>query len=245
MAGFSKCKSDEKPLIDIINHSNFVFSNHWNQQTFPNAYNLELHLTPDVYTKNYALRDFYSSVIKNRINDSSQLIIDKIRILSDYKKLAIINSDILPVFTEWDEINKNQQLLIDSLQRSTDSLEFQNLGNMARTIMNKISIEIYNPIKHKPNDPTKNVNAGKFKNRIHAYIDTVVPGSENEDLRKLSKSAIDFVESSIDFMSATTHKLNAERHLAEVCVISTISAISIIKLIRQLEPITIPHTSIE
>jgi hypothetical protein len=36
-------------------------------------------------------------------------------------------------------------------------------------------------------------------------------------------------------LSTTTHKLDAEKHLAEVCVISTVSAISIINLIRQLE----------
>jgi hypothetical protein len=44
-----------------------------------------------------------------------------------------------------------------------------------------------------------------------------------------------FVESSIDFMNATTHKLNAEKHLAEVCVISTINAIGIINVIRKIK----------
>lgn len=74
-----------------------------------------------------------------------------------------------------------------------------------------------------------------WKNQLHSYIDSVLSGDKNKEFRKLAKSAIDFVENSCDLMSTTTHKLDAEKHLAEVCLISTISAISIISLIRHLE----------
>ncbi len=76
---------------------------------------------------------------------------------------------------------------------------------------------------------------GYFKNQLHTYIDTVLSGDSNREFRKLAKSSIEFVEDSIDVMNKTTHKLDAEKHLAEVCVIGTISAISIVKLIKQLE----------
>lgn len=228
-------QQNEDGLIDVINNSEFVFLDHWNNRQFPEAFNLELHITPDIFTKYYTSIETYEYLVKSRINDSSKLFIDKIKILPDYEKLVLLSTEVFSVITEWDEINQNQKLLIESLQKSTDSLEFQNLGNTARNIINKIANEIFDPVIHKPKDETKDVSAGKFKNRIHSYIDVTLSGSSNSDLRKLSKSAIDFVESSIDFMNATTHKLNAEKHLAEVCVISTINAISIINVIRKIK----------
>lgn len=226
---------NEDGLIEVINHSEFIFENHWNHLQFPEAFNLELHITADIFTKYYNSIDSYAYLIKSRINDSSKLYIDKIKILPDYEKLELLNTEILPIITEWDEINQNQKLLIENLKKSADTLEFQNLGNTARNIINKIANEIFDPIKHKPKDSSKDVSSGRFKNQIHSYIDATLSGSSNSDLRRLARSAIDFVESSIDFMNATTHKKNADKHLAEVCVISTISAINIINVIRQIK----------
>ncbi len=231
----SKQKGDEDYIIELLNHSQFKFEKHWNSQTFPNAYNLEIFITPDVFTKNYSTISDIARITKSRINNSTKLIIDKLNILPDYNKLQLINSQVIPVMTEWQEINSLQQELIESLQRSTTTTNFQNIGNSARIIMDKLARIVFDLEKHKPKDPEKLVYNGKFKNQLHSYIDAVLPGEKNKEFRKLAKSAIDFVENSCDLMSTTTHKLDAERHLAEVCVISTVSAISIINLIRQLE----------
>ena len=99
----------------------------------------------------------------------------------------------------------------------------------------KLSKNIFDSKKHIPKDPTKDIGGEKFKNQLHTYIDSVLSGSKNAIFKKLAKSSIEFVENSIDIMNETTHKLNAEKHLAEVCVIGTVSAISIVNLIRQLE----------
>jgi hypothetical protein len=54
-------------------------------------------------------------------------------------------------------------------------------------------------------------------------------------LRKFSITAIDFTEKAIDLMNTTTHKLDVQKHFAEVCVISTINVISLIKAIKEIE----------
>lgn len=231
----SKQRTDEDYIIELLNHSRFKFEHHWNNQTFPNAYNLEIFIIPDIFTKHYSVISDIVRVIKSRNNNSTKLIIDRLNILPDYNKLQLINSQVIPVQTEWQEINSLQQELIESLQRSTTTTNFQNIGNSARIIMDKLARTVFDLEKHKPKDNQKLVHNGKFKNQLHSYIDAVLFGDKNKEFRKLAKSAIDFVENSCDLMSTTTHKLDAEKHLAEVCVISTVSAISIINLIRQLE----------
>ena len=67
----SKALGTENNLIELLEHSSFEFEKHWNNRTFPNAFNLELKLTPDIYTKNYSLVRTYEQLIKRRLNDSS------------------------------------------------------------------------------------------------------------------------------------------------------------------------------
>lgn len=231
----SKIKPNERYLIEIINQSEFRFEQHWNHQVFPNAYNLELFVTPDIFIKYQSMISDISRIIKSRINESTKLVIDKLRILPDFDKLEIQNFHVSPIKTEWQEINLLQEELLNRLQRSTTTMDYQNIGNSARVIMDKLARVVFDINLHKPSDINKNVTNGKFKNQFHAYIATVLSGSKNKEFRMLANSAIEFVENSCDLMNKTTHKLDAEKHLAEVCVISTISAISIINLIRQLE----------
>lgn len=228
-------QNEEHELVEVLNHSKFQFKNHWNQRSFSNLFNLDIKLTPEIFVKYNGRIDEFAKQLNNRINDSSELMIDKLGILPDYDKLEILKSEIFSVNTPWEDINKFQQKLIEEIKKSNDSIDFQNIGNTSRSIMDMLAREVFDSTLHKPNDPTKEVHKGKFKNQIHAYIDTVLSGSKNKQFRLLSETSIDLVEKSIDFMNTTTHKLNAGKHLAEVCVISTISAISIIKLINELE----------
>lgn len=234
----SKVRMSEEGLIELLTHSSFDFEEHWNHAVFPNAYNLTLTVTPNIYTKNYHLITPYQNLIKTRINESSNLIIDKLKILPDYQKLQIINSRVFSVVTEWDEINCLQQTLLDKLKSISTSIDIQTIGLTSRTLMDKISRIVFDIEKHNPNTGEGkeiNVSNGFFKNQLHSYIDKTLVGEKNKEFRTLAKSSISFVEDAIDFMNKTTHKIDAEKHLAEVCVISTINAISIINLIRQLE----------
>jgi hypothetical protein len=231
----SEENKNENELIELLNYSELKFKPHKNNEYLPNVFNFEIKTLPEIYAKNYNNITKYILLIKDRISRSTNLIIDVLTILPDYSKIELVHSTIQSIYTPWEEINQNQQKLITDLKRSSDSLDFQNIGNTARTVMNKIANEVFDSNKHKPKDINKEVHNGKFKNQLHTYIDTVLSGEANKEFRKLAETSIEFVERSIDVMNTTTHKINAEKHFAEVCVISTISAISIIKLVKEIE----------
>jgi hypothetical protein len=149
----SKSKGSEDSLIQIIEHSSFDFERHWNYQAFPNAFNLEITIPADLFTKNYTSIRNYEQLIRHRINDSSKLIIDRIKIFPDYKKLQVINSKVFSVVTESEEINQLQGKLIDTLQNSVESIDIQNIGLISRTIMEKLARQVFDPNKHKTKDP--------------------------------------------------------------------------------------------
>ncbi len=228
-------RKSETYMIEILNHSFFDFERHWNYQTFPNAYNIKIYLTPDVYSKYYELKKGTQDILKRRINDSTELLIDKLELLPDYDKLELVSTEVKPIYTKWEQINSGQQKIIELLERSTESTDYQNIGNSARTLMDKLAREVFNRDLHKADDPTIELNNGKFKNQLNTYIASELKGKKNKGLRKVAISAIEFVSDSIDLMNSTTHKLNAEKHFAELCVTSAISAISIVKIIDELE----------
>ena len=228
-------QNSENYLIEILKHCEFIFENHWNQRSFPNLFNLQIKLTPNIYTKHYSIITNVIKILDKRLNDSSGLMIDKITILPDYEKLVIVNSEVIPVQTEWDEINNLQVKLIEDFQTSKDSIDFQNLGNTSRIILDKLARKIFDSAKHKPTNPSIKVSNGYFKNQLHSFIDYKLAGSNNKEFRQFAETAIDFVEKAIDLMNVTTHKLDAKVHIAEVCVISTINAVSIIKIINELK----------
>ncbi len=228
-------RRSESYMLEILNHSFFDFEQHWNYQTFPNAYNIKIFLTPNIYSKYYELKKGTQDILKKRINDSTELLIDKLKLLPDYDKLELLSSEVKPIYTKWEVINSGQQKLIELLERSTESTDYQNIGNSGRTLMDKLAREVFNPDLHKAEDPSIELYNGKFKNQLHTYITSELKGKKNKGLRKVAESAIEFVSDSINFMNSTTHKLNAEKHFAELCVISAISAVSIIKIIDELE----------
>lgn len=228
-------QNSETELVELLNNCTFELEDHWNQKSFPNAFNLKIHLISVVYTKNYNNIGKYSAILKRRINDSEVILIDKLSIVPDYEKLQIKNSEIYAIVTEWQEINELQIKLLKDYERSNNSDDYRNLGNTSRTIMNKLALIVFNSEIHIPQDPTIKVHNGNFKNQLHTYIDSVLSGAKNKEFRKLAESAIEFVESSVDCMNITTHKLNAESHIAEMCVISTISGVNIIKIVYDLE----------
>jgi Bacterial sugar transferase len=82
--------------------------------------------------------------------------------------------------------------------------------------------------KHVLNIEGVDLSSGKYKNRLNAFIDNALNGKSNKSMRQLVKSSIEFVENAIDFMNTATHKIDSKQHLAEVCVINTISTVSII-----------------
>ena len=225
---------NESHMIDIINHSFFDYEKSWNYET-SGAHDIKILLTPDIYTKNYSTKDIVEKIIKERMVASSELQIGKVKLLPDYEKLELISSEVKHIYTKWEDINISQQKLIEILERGNDSIDYQNIGNSARTLMDKLARNVFNPKTHIAEDPKTELNNGKFKNQLNTYISSELKGKNYKDLRKVAKSSIEFVGNAIDLMNTTTHKLSAEKHFAELCVISAISTVSIIKTIDEIK----------
>ena len=222
---------NEKEIIEILTHSNLEFEKHFNYEIFPNAYNLLIKTLPIYFTKYFSLIGIIENKILSRINKSTGLIIGKLRILPDYKRLTLIDSRIFTVLTPWEEINILQEDLLNELSKVTKSIDVQKVGLISRVLMEKLSNMVFDPDKHISIVDGVDLSLGKYKNRLNAFIDYILNGKSNKSMRQLVKSSIEFVENAIDFMNTTTHKIDSKQHLAEVCVINTISALSIINIV--------------
>lgn len=226
-------KKGENDLYELIEQSEFEFSNHWNQRSFPNLYNLEIRTAPDLFTEHYDKQRFFENTLSERINNSTPIQVHNVEIKPDYNRIQIINSQIELVQTPWDEINEHQKKLLDTLTKAKQSLDFQNVGLISRTIMEKLADLVFDPEVHK--EPSLDLNKGKFKNQLHAFIQYKLKGKANEELKKFAKNSIDFSRDSIDVIQKTTHKLDGQVYFAEICAICAISTINIIKTINDIE----------
>jgi hypothetical protein len=221
-------------IVDLVTFSEFEFEDHWNKTLAPVwiVYNLSIHTQYDVYFKNYKEVNSITEIIKTDIEKISTIYIDEIKIVPDYNKIEVTNSEIHPVYTNWEEINNGQIKLLNLLKTSSDSLDFQNIGNTSRTILQKLAKIVFDPAKHRPADKTIDTRGDKYKNQLHTYIKGELSGETNKELRHFAEASINALETAIDLASTVTHKLEMERPIAEVCVIGTIGAISIVKFVE-------------
>lgn len=224
----------EKVLTAVLSHSEFKFKKKPFGETF---FDIEVLVEPEIFTEFFDVQKSIERDLSQRIEAISNLNVEKIRVIPDYSKLEVFDLEVEPVYTEWEEINLIQRKLIQLLEKGRDHLDYQAIGNTSRILMNKLSLEVFDPAKHIPKEKDLDLSSGKFKNRLNTFISSELGGRENKELRGVAKSSIDLVGHSIDLMNSTTHKLNAQRHYAEVCVITCLSSVSIIKMIFSLNRI--------
>jgi hypothetical protein len=232
------CKEKNVPTaLKIIENSECEFKQIGSAQIFhPANFEVIFHLNPSIFVKIIDRTTDLSDILLlyfQKVSENSERRIDRVIIKPDYNRINVLNSNISIVETPWEEINKLQKEIIEKIKSADTILDYQNIGNSSRTIMDKIARIVFNPDKHKAPKNVE-VNNGKFKNQLHTYIKTNLAGEQNKEFRSFSTDAISFTESSIDLMNQTTHKLDVQKHFAEVCVISTISVISLIKAINEL-----------
>lgn len=198
-----------------------------------NAHNLHLIVNPEIYKKHQGhLRNFKISIAK-KFEEFSHISILNVEVYPNLNKFQILRNNYTPIITPWEEINKGQEHLIDSLRTAKETIDYQNIGNSSRTLLQKVSTIVFNPSKHKADGIAIDLSEGKFKNRLHTYIKAELGGDENKELRDFALSVITTAEKSVDIANKLTHDLNANPLLAESCVISTITAISIVRLIEK------------
>lgn len=216
----------------LLSHSKVEIDDDWR---IADAINFYLIVDPEIYKKYQTNLYVMGKAIGSKFFQFTKVYVSNTEISPDLDKFQILNNRIVPIFTPWEDINRNQDKLLESLRKSSEPLDFQEVGLISRTIMQKLANEVFDVLKHQHNNPKAELTDGKYKNQLVAFVQTVLKGDENKKFRKLAEAAIEMLENSSDFMNSTTHKLNAEKHLAEVCAISTISAISIVKFVKELE----------
>ncbi len=217
-------------IHDFIIHSEMYYA--FDISQLNEARILKIVSDPDIYKKYYCRLDEIGKVIKDKLFDVNRTVISLVRIEPNLKKFRMLDNRYVPVLTPWEEINKAQNIMLEQFREASESIDYQNIGNTCRTIMQKVSNIVFIPQKH-TDTGGKGVSEGDFKNRLHTYIKTELGGHDNERIRAFSLSIIDYAEKAVNIANGLTHSLNADSFIAESCVISTISLINIIRIIEK------------
>lgn len=224
-------KKGESMHTKIVDNSTFEFKDISSPRSQNEIYKLTIYTSPNVFYEYFDFKYGLQKEVQSRINRSTEYFIDSVDLIIDLNKLEVNHINVVVVQTQWEEINELQNKLVESLKTSVDSVDYQNIGNTSRTILDKLAREVFNKEKHLPANPLIELHNGKFKNQLNTYIATELAGKANKELRRIVESSINLVSDSIDGMNKTTHKLDADKRFAEICVISTISVINLIKTI--------------
>ncbi|MBK9716085.1 MAG: hypothetical protein IPO85_00900 [Saprospiraceae bacterium] len=192
---------------------------------------LHIIVDPQLYKKYQQSIHLFKISILNKYFEFTHRRTIGVEVYPDLNKFQILQNTIVPIITPWEEINNEQNHMIKLLKSATNSIDYQNVGNAGRTILQKLSNIVFIPSKHIP-EALIDLSEGKFKNRLHTYIKCELSGSINKELRDFSIAAITTAEKSVDLANRLTHDLNANPLLAEVCTISIVTVESIIKLIN-------------
>jgi hypothetical protein len=200
---------------------------------FSDAMALFILIDPEIFKKYQGSIKQFENSISSKLSHFTNTYVSKVKTYPDLERFQILENRIVPINTPWQEINSGQTHLLNLQRTATETIDFQNIGNSSRTLLQKVANIVFNPIKHICTDKNVDLGEAKFKNRLHTYIKSELTGSENKELRDYSFSVITTAEKSVDLANKLTHDLKANRLMSELCVISTITVISIIKLIAK------------
>jgi len=187
---------------------------------------------PEAYKLYYDKFEKIKQLLIKRMPEISGYDVTHVHIKPDINKFKYIENKYTPIITPWDEINEMQTVLFKQLKSAVLPIDYQNIGNTCRTIMQKISNHVFDPLIYTDTDG-KDVSEGCYKNRLHTVIKTELGGSDNKPIRAFSLAIIDSAEKAINLANDLTHSLNADPFIAESCVIGTISVINIIKIVTR------------
>jgi hypothetical protein len=242
---------DEKQyhyLVDLYDtpnsrvfHEFIKSSNIWIEQTSVyrstpkdgQDYKLYLIVAPDVLKKYQDHLDGIKRSLKKIFHTFYQRNIQNIVIKPDLDKFKIIDNSFVALNTPWEDINKDQEHLLALLKTTKEIQDFQNIGNSSRTIMEKVSNIVFDPVKHLPETKETDLSKGKYKNRLRAYIYSELGGSDNKEVRLFAYSIIESCEKSINLSNALTHDLKATSLMAESSVMGVLTTLNIIRLVEK------------
>ena len=58
-----------------------------------------------------------------------------VEVYPDLNKFQILQNTIVPIITPWEEINNEQNNMIKLLKSATNSIDYQNVGNVLKIIL--------------------------------------------------------------------------------------------------------------
>jgi hypothetical protein len=200
---------------------------------FSDAYRLFIIVNPEIFKKYQGQIKQFENTISSKIYQFTHSHISKVSTVPDLRNFQILENRIVPINTPWEDINAGQKHLLNLQRMAKEIIDFQNIGNSCRTLLQKLANIIFKPTKHISEDKSIDLSESKFKNRLHTYIRVELAGSNNKELRDYALSVITTAEKSVDLANKLTHDLNATPFMAESCVISTVTVINIVKLIEK------------
>src|SRR5437868_4182077 len=114
-------------LKDLVENSRFSFKEETKYimaRGFP-GYNVTIFTQPEVYQKYFKDLNSTKDILIKDIHNLTNASIHDLKILPDYSKLEVYNSEIRPIVTEWKELNKAQNQLIEQLKKSHTTLDIK------------------------------------------------------------------------------------------------------------------------
>ncbi len=216
-----------RDVYEFLSHSEMFSEKH---QLLKNLCSLFLLVDPAVYKKYQGYVRQFENTISQKYTQLTKLKVSEFNTLVDLEKFQIINNQYTSVVTPWEEINAGQDHLLGLLRTANVEVDFQNIGNAARTLLQKLASIVFDPARHTA--PAEiNVSSGSYKNRLHTFIRNELSGSKNDEFRNYALSLIESTEKGVDLANKLTHDLKADKLLAEACVVGTITTISVVKIV--------------
>lgn len=137
-------------------------------------------------------------------------------------KTASVN----PVFEEptgWNRVDRSMGEIKLRLAQASSEEQYQGIGLLARETLISLAQAVYDPELHPSTDgivPSKT----DAKRMLEAYISSVLPGKNNENIRRHGKA-------SLDLANDLTHRRTADFRLAALCAESTNAVVNILSII--------------
>lgn len=125
---------------------------------------------PELYKQLGKEIDNIKKIVANERDKMTGLKVMMVYAQPDLRKFQIIKNNYTTVQTPWEQINNDQNHLLNLLRSANNSVDFQNIGNTSRTLLQYISNIVFDPNRHIPDVEGIDLSKGKFKNRLHTYI---------------------------------------------------------------------------
>ena len=222
-----------KPIADFLKECEIVIVKHDNKglnRLLPFIFTFKV---PAPTFKKYELEHgYFQAKLKEDLHRYHQYDSVVVHLTGDWEKLELVYTEVRPVLTPWDEINRMQEHMLSQIHTADQTIAFQNVGNTARHLMRKMADIIFVEAKHTPAGNTKDLSPDKFKNRLWAFVLYKIRSSSSGDaFLDYAESLLLATDKAIDLSNGVTHALKADAFLAQSCAVSTIAAVQVIRLV--------------